>query len=138
MLTLGLLLQIHIAFVASKAVTDQQADESQTSSVHVAQQRIGDLGLLGLGHDLHHHHDHEHVHEEHDPGFWKKKVVWKEGWKKGWKAGKKQIWKPDWKKIWKPIWVPTRKFFKLNYFLTESTFLNFRNSRLERHLSACI
>lgn len=110
-LTLGLL-QIHIAFVASKAVTDQQADESQTSNVHVAQQRIGDLGLLGLDVSHEHHHDHHehdhHDHHEHDPGFWKKKVIWKEGWKKGWKAGKKQIWKPDWKKIWKPIWVPTQ------------------------------
>lgn len=98
-LTLGLLLQIHIALVASKAVTDQQADESQASSVHIAQQRIGDLSLL---HD-HHHDHHEHIHEDHDPGFWKKKVIWKEGWKKVWKAGKKQIWKPDWKKIWKPV-----------------------------------
>lgn len=55
--------------------------------------------------DIHEH----HVHEEHpDPGFWKKKLIWKEGWKKIWKPGKKQIWKPDWKKIWKPIWVPTQ------------------------------
>lgn len=74
LLTLGLL--FHLAFVRSKAVTDQQADESQASS-NVAQQRIGDLGTLL---DLHDNHDHHHVHEEHDPGFWKKKVIWKEGW----------------------------------------------------------
>lgn len=53
----------------------------------------------------HHHHHHE---EQPDPGFWKKKLIWKEGWKKIWKPSKKQIWKPDWKKIWKPIWVPTQ------------------------------
>jgi hypothetical protein len=75
--TLGLI-QIHIAFVAAKAVADQQAAESQVSNVHVAEQRIGhDYGASLL--DVHHHH-----HEEHDPGFWKKKVTWKEGWKKYW------------------------------------------------------
>lgn len=100
--TLGLL-QIHIAFVASKAV-DQQAEESQVSSSLVAQQRVGhDYGALPLIDDPHHHHHHE----EHDPGFWKKKVTWKEGWKKYWKPGKKQIWKPDVKKIYKPVWVAT-------------------------------
>lgn len=107
--TLGLL-QLHIAFVAAKAVVDQQAEESQVSSSQVAQQRIGhhygELPLIS-DHDHHYHHDHHH-HEEHDAGFWKKKVEWKEGWKKYWKAGKKQIWKPDWKKIWKPIWVPVQ------------------------------
>lgn len=98
-LALGLL---HIAFVASKAV-DQQADESQTSSVSIAQQRVGydyqppsalavapltpavyqpptaPLASLDAHHDPHHHH-----HEEHDLGFWKKKVIWKDGWKKYW------------------------------------------------------
>lgn len=119
--TLGLL-QIHIAFVASKAVVDQQTSESQVSSSQVAQQRLFDKGYdyhePVIVDDPHHHH------EEHDPGFWKKKVTWKEGWKKYWvsegllyierncndlflqKPGKKQIWKPDIKKIWKPVWVP--------------------------------
>jgi hypothetical protein len=114
--------------VASKAVAeqDQVAAESQVANTQIAQQRIGDLGLLA-DHFHGHDHEHEHHHEEHDPGFWKKKVIWKEGWKKTWvslqsvtdkimlynkfefdlqKAGKKQIWKPDWKKIWKPVWVP--------------------------------
>jgi hypothetical protein len=118
--TLGLL-QLHIAFVASKAVTDQQTDESQVSNVQVAQQRIGDLGYnyapaVGLPvepqagydypapavaaeqvgypypapaiaeHQISHEviHDDHHHHNEHDPGFWKKKVTWKEGWKKYW------------------------------------------------------
>lgn len=77
--TLGLL-QIHIAFVASKVVVDQQAAESQVSSAHIAQQRIGhEYGAPPVLDDPHHHH-----HEEHDPGFWKKKVTWKEGWKKYW------------------------------------------------------
>lgn len=114
--------------MASKAVVDQQADESQTSSVQVAQQRIGDVGYnydppvivaepqLAIPED---HHHHEHHEEQHDPGFWKKKVTWKEGWKKYWvsfetsfvaerlanvewfqKPGKKQVWKADWKKIY--------------------------------------
>lgn len=101
--TLGLL-HIHIAFVASKAVVDQQADESQVSSSQIAQQRFGYDYSASLEHDhLHEHHDH---HEHHDPGFWKKKVTWKEGWKKYWKEGKKQIWKTSFKKIWKPVWVP--------------------------------
>ncbi|EAT35287.1 AAEL012533-PA [Aedes aegypti] len=102
-----------------------------------AQKRIGydyPAPALPISFDEHHHHEEplvdnlqvqplvdphlhhvepvieEHHHEEHhpDPGFWKKKLIWKEGWKKIWKPGKKQIWKPDWKKIWKPIWVPTQ------------------------------
>lgn len=152
--TLGLL-QLHIAFVASKAVVDQQTAESQVSSSHLAQQRVDygygapdeaaatapDAGYnypppasvspeqAALGYDNqapvaqvastqagydyaaaiapaaplqagfdyaasaapliddHHHHDHldhHHHHDEHDPGFWKKKVTWKEGWKKYW------------------------------------------------------
>lgn len=61
--------------MASKAVVDQQAAESQVSSIAVAQQRFGhEYGAPTL--DVHH--------EEHDPGFWKKKVTWKEGWKKYW------------------------------------------------------
>ena len=79
-------MHVHIAFVASKAVTDQEAAESQVSNSQIAQQRIGDFGGLitdALDH-LHHHHDHHHEHEDHDPGFWKKKVIWKEGWKKYW------------------------------------------------------
>ncbi|XP_050743387.1 uncharacterized protein LOC108036234 isoform X2 [Drosophila biarmipes] len=104
----------------SKAVVDQQPAASQVDSKSVAQQRI-DLGL-GLGdaliHDHHEHHEHiiehhEHHHEHHDPGYWKKKVTWKEGWKKIWNPAKKQIWNPSWKKIWKPakkqIWVPEKK-----------------------------
>lgn len=78
--TLGLL-QIHIAFVASKAVVDQQTAESQVSSSQVAQQRIGSYDYSA---PLIDDHDHHHHHEEHDPGFWKKKVTWKEGWKKYW------------------------------------------------------
>lgn len=72
---------MHIAFVASKAVVDQQTAESQVSSSQVAQQKIGldyDTSII----DDPHHHDHHH--DEHDPGFWKKKVIWKEGWKKYW------------------------------------------------------
>lgn len=95
-LTLGLCL--HAAFVSSKAVTDQQAEESQAASVTIAQQRVGydyaapisvvpvadphvavPLVAAADAHDHHHHH-----HEEHDPGFWKKRVDWKEGWKKYW------------------------------------------------------
>lgn len=66
--------------MASKAVADQKAEESQVSSSQVAQQRIGHhgYGAPELIDDPHHHH------EEHDPGFWKKKVIWKEGWKKYW------------------------------------------------------
>lgn len=93
--TLGLL-QIHIAFVASKAVADQETAESQVSGSHVAQQRIGDYDYGTptvaddslVGHDDHHHphddHHHHHHDDHHDPGFWKKKVIWKEGWKKYW------------------------------------------------------
>lgn len=79
-------MHFHIAFVASKAVTDQEAAESQVSSSQIAQQRIGDLGLIADHlHDFHDHdHDHHHDHHDHDPGFWKKKVIWKEGWKKTW------------------------------------------------------
>lgn len=74
------LLQFHIAFVLSKAVADQQAADSQVSS-QIAQQRIDpSYGEASIIDD--HHHDHHH--EEHDPGFWKKKVTWKEGWKKYW------------------------------------------------------
>ncbi|XP_061398117.1 uncharacterized protein LOC133333819 [Musca vetustissima] len=75
---------------------DQQTSESQISQV--AQQRID------LDEEYHHHH-HEH---HHDPGYWKKKVTWKEGWKKIWKPAKKQIWIPQWKQIWKPVWVPVK------------------------------
>ena len=75
-------MHVHIAFVSSKAVTDQETAESQVSNSQIAQQRIGDLGLVVDDHE-HLHHDHHH-HEEHDPGFWKKKVIWKEGWKKYW------------------------------------------------------
>lgn len=67
--------------MASKAVVDQQAAESQVSSIAVAQQRFGHEYGAPLP-DLHHE-EHPH-HEEHDPGFWKKKVTWKEGWKKYW------------------------------------------------------
>jgi hypothetical protein len=104
--TLGLL-QLHIAFVVSKAVTDQQTDESQVSNVQVAQQRVGDIGYnyapaveaaepqvgyeypapVAAEHQISHEvipDDHHHHHNEHDPGFWKKKVTWKEGWKKYW------------------------------------------------------
>lgn len=71
---------MHIAFVASKAVVDQQTAESQVSSSQVAQQKIGldyDTSIIDDPH-------HDHHHDEHDPGFWKKKVIWKEGWKKYW------------------------------------------------------
>ncbi|XP_017487261.1 PREDICTED: lysine-specific demethylase 7A-like, partial [Rhagoletis zephyria] len=67
-----------LTLVAGKALIDQQTAESQASSVTVAQQRIG------WDHDAHHEvhevHDHHHEHHEHhhDPGFWKKKVTWKE------------------------------------------------------------
>lgn len=112
---LSLGLWLHTAtFVASKAVTDQQAEESQASSVSIAQQRVGydytapaavlpiedpnlAAPLIDVAaaldphahlHDHHDHHHHEHnphdVHDEHDPGFWKKRVDWKEGWKKYW------------------------------------------------------
>lgn len=97
-----------IAFTAAKAVEqeDQTAEASQTSSKTVIQQR---LDFLGHGHADHHHDhivvDHHHHHEEPDPGYWKKKLIWKEGWKKIWNPAKKQIWKPAWKKIYKPIWV---------------------------------
>lgn len=74
--------------MASKAVVDQQTAESQVSSSQVAQQRIGD------GYDysapLTDDHDHHH-HEAHDPGFWKKKVTWKEGWKKYWVSFKTKL-----------------------------------------------
>lgn len=87
--------------VDAKAVTDQQAEESQASSITIAQQRVGYDYSAPLNvpvvdpneaapvvaavdaHD-HHHDDHHHHHEDHDPGFWKKKVEWKEGWKKYW------------------------------------------------------
>lgn len=102
MLQLGLLgvLCVAIGGCHSKAVVDQQPAASQVDSKSVAQQRI-DLG--GLGDSLfHEHHIHEHVehHEHHhDPGYWKKKVTWKEGWKKIWNPAKKQIWNPSWKKV---------------------------------------
>lgn len=76
-------MHVHIAFVASKAVTDQEAAESQVSNSQIAQQRIGDLGLIADDYE-HDHHHHDHHHNEHDPGFWKKKVIWKEDWKKYW------------------------------------------------------
>jgi len=103
---LGLLgvLCLAIGGSQSKAVVDQQPAASQVDSKSVAQQRI-DLGL-GLGDDLIHDHHHEHIiehhehhHEHHDPGYWKKKVTWKEGWKKIWNPAKKQIWNPSWKKV---------------------------------------
>lgn len=105
---LGLLGALSVAIKGShaKAVGDQQAAESQVSGKSVAQQRIGDgfgLGLdIGIGeHEVHEHHIHEHHehHEHHDPGYWKKKVEWKEGWKKIWNPAKKQIWNPSWKKV---------------------------------------
>lgn len=82
-----------IAFTAAKAVEqeDQTAEASQSSSKAVVQQRIDLFGH----HDQHHDHvvvDHHHHHEDHDPGFWKKKLIWKEGWKKIWNPAKKQIW----------------------------------------------
>lgn len=82
----------------SKAVADQQPAGSQVDSKSVAQQRI-DLGLSDAV--IHEHHVHEHIehHEHHDPGYWKKKVTWKEGWKKIWNPAKKQIWNPSWKKV---------------------------------------
>lgn len=85
--------------VHTKAVLDQQAEESQ-SQIQVPEQRIGYDEIV---HEDHHDH-HEHHHEEHDPGYWKKKLTWKEGWKKVWKPAKKQVWKSAWKKIWKPVW----------------------------------
>lgn len=96
---------LQIVFVASKAVVDQTAEASQRNNEQVAQQRVGyDYGPAVVdSHYDEHHHDH------HDPGYWKKKVVWKEGWKKIWKPAKKLIKKPAWKKIWKPIWVPTTR-----------------------------
>lgn len=74
---------LHKSHVSTKAVIfdDQTAESSQTSNKAVAQQRLDFLGHL-LHHD---HHEHQHVIEhEHDPGYWKKKVIWKEGWKKIW------------------------------------------------------
>lgn len=72
--------------MTSKAVADQETAELQISSSQIAQQRIGDLGLLAdsFQDDHHHDHDHEHHHHEHDEGYWKKRVEWKEGWKKTW------------------------------------------------------
>lgn len=105
MLQLGLLGVLSVATGGShaKAVADQQTAESQASGQAVAQQRIGHGFGLGLDvgiseHDIHEHHIHEH-HEHHDPGYWKKKVTWKEGWKKIWNPAKKQIWNPSWKKV---------------------------------------
>lgn len=110
-LQLGLLVVLSVATGGSygKAVAaDQQTAESQASGQAVAQQRIGHGLGLGLGldvgiseHEIHEHHIHEHHehHEHHDPGYWKKKVTWKEGWKKIWNPAKKQIWNPSWKKV---------------------------------------
>jgi len=109
---LGLLGALSVAIGGSnaKSVGDQQTAESQVSNNNnaVAEKRIGHgLGLgLGLdiadigGHDIHEHiHEHHEHHEHHDPGYWKKKVTWKEGWKKIWNPAKKQIWNPSWKKV---------------------------------------
>lgn len=97
-----------LVVVSSKAVNDQTAEPSQRNE-QVAEQRVGfDYGATGGAEavvDDHHHHHEDH----HDPGFWKKKVEWKEGWKKIWKPAKKLIQKPAWKKIWKPIWIPTTR-----------------------------
>lgn len=85
-------------------MVDQTAEASQRN-VQVAQQRVGyDYGAPAVeSHYDDHHHDH------HDPGYWKKKVVWKEGYKKIWKPAKKQIQKPAWKKVYKPVWIPTQR-----------------------------
>lgn len=100
---------LHKAAVSTKSVVfeDQKAEASQTSSKVVAQQRLDFLGHL-LHHEPKHEH-HVHIEHDHDPGYWKKKVVWKEGWKKIWKPAKKEILKPAWKKIWTPIWVQTER-----------------------------
>lgn len=76
---------LNIAFVSTKAVTDQEAAESQVGNAQVAQQRTGYDYTPPLLPEIEHH---DHHHEEHDPGFWKKKLIWKEGWKKTWKEGK--------------------------------------------------
>lgn len=82
---LGVLL--HSSHVSSAAVKfdDQTAEASQASNKAVAQQRLDLLGHL-FHHDHHDHHEHHHVQLQHvhDPGYWKKKVVWKSAWKKIW------------------------------------------------------
>jgi hypothetical protein len=76
-------LLLQIAFASTKSVTDQEAAESQ-SRIQVAQQKVGyDYTPVDLK-DHHSHeyldeHDHGHHHHEPDPGFWKKKLIWKEG-----------------------------------------------------------
>ena len=82
-----------LALVAGKALNDQQTSESQSDSKVVAQRRIG-FGFdehHDIHEEIHHHHEEIHHHEHHDPGFWKKRVTWKEGWKKIWKTAQKQI-----------------------------------------------
>lgn len=75
---------LHKSQVSTKSVVfeDQTAESSQTSNKAVAQQRLDFFKNL-LHHD-HQEHHHVVVEHDHDPGFWKKKVIWKEGWKKIW------------------------------------------------------
>lgn len=104
----------------NQQVRQQQLEPNQQAA---AQKRIGydypapshdlvnpfqdrdDLHSRGDHHEVIHHDDH---HEHHDPGYWKKKLIWKPGWKKTWKKAKKEIWKTSFKLIWKPIWVPIK------------------------------
>lgn len=76
---------LHRSQVSTKAVKfeDQTAEASQASNKAVAQQRLDFLGHLFHHDDHHDHHEHHHVQLQHvhDPGYWKKKVVWKAGWK---------------------------------------------------------
>lgn len=76
---------LHRSQVSTKAVKldDQTAEASQASNKAVAQQRLDLLGHL-FHHDDHHDHHHVQIQHVHDPGYWKKKVVWKAAWKKIW------------------------------------------------------
>lgn len=55
---------------------DDQTAESSHKTEAVAQQR---LDFFGHGQGHHDVHQHTHVVHEHDPGYWKKKLIWKEG-----------------------------------------------------------